>query len=142
MTHPEPDPRDTLRAAAALEGSMAGLRGEMAALRQRGKRNRNWIVGLAVSLTLDIILSVVVAVVAVQASQANDLAHQNRQSQVATCDAGNQARAVSVSLWNYVLDLSSKDPENQSPQRKQQIEQFRSYMQGAYAQRDCTQPGS
>lgn len=142
MTHPEPDPRDTLRAAAALEGTMAGLRGEMAALRHSSKRNRNWIVGLAVSLVLDIVLSVVVAVVAVQASQASDLAHQNRQAQIATCDAGNQARSVSVSLWNYVLDLSSKSPENQTPQRKEQIEQFRAYMKNAYAQRDCTQPGN
>ncbi|WP_370943994.1 hypothetical protein AB5J62_33475 [Amycolatopsis sp. cg5] len=142
MTHPDPGPAETLRAAASLEESMSGLRDEMAALRQRSKRDRKWIVGLAVSLALDIVLSVVVAVVAVQASQANSLAQQNRQTQVLTCEAGNQARSASVSLWTYVLDATAKEPENQTPQRKQQIEQFRTYMQNAYAQRDCTKAGA
>ncbi|WP_410662003.1 hypothetical protein [Amycolatopsis sp. lyj-84] len=141
MTTPDPDPRETLRAAASLEDGMSALRTDIAALNQRSKRDRAWIVGLAVSLLLDVVLSVVVAVVAVEAAQATSLAEQNRRAQVSSCEAGNAARAVSVSLWAYVLDQVTKDPENQTPERAQQIEQFRRYISTAYAPRDCANPG-
>lgn len=136
-----PDPRQTLAAAARLHDTMADLRDEIGALRTYGRHNRRYIWGLIVSLLLDLILSIVVAFFAVQATEASSLANQNRQTQRATCEAGNQARAVSRQLWNYVLDLSSKTPENQAPERKQRIEQFRQYMESAYAQRDCAADG-
>ena len=95
---------------------------------------------LVVSLALDVALSIVVAVFAVQASEASSLANQNRQAQRTTCEAGNQARAVSIQLWNYVLDATKDDPRNQTPERKALIAKFRTYMESAYAQRDCNAP--
>jgi hypothetical protein len=132
--------RETLNAAADLQDSMAVLSGEIRALRTYGKRNRNYIVGLAVSLCLDLVLSIVVAFVAVSAAEANNQADQNRRTQIATCESSNQSRAVTVSLWNYVLDSAAKnDP---TPQKLKQISDFRAYMAQAYQQRDCSQAGS
>lgn len=132
--------RETLNAAADLQESMAVLSGEIRGLRTYGKRNRNYIVGLAVSLFLDLVLSIVVAFVAVSAAEANDQADQNRRTQIATCESANQSRAVTVNLWNYVLDSAAKnDP---TPQKLKQISDFRAYMQKAYAPRDCSQAGS
>lgn len=134
----DPERRATLEAAERLEESMTSLTVEMRHLREYGRRNRHYIWGLTISIVLDIALSIVVAFVAVQASNASSLANQNRQSQITTCEAGNQARAVTVQLWTYVLDLSAQQPENQSPDKRAKVEQFRTYMRNSYAPRDCT----
>jgi hypothetical protein len=124
-------------AAERLQDSMTDLRTDVSMLRTYGQHNRRYIWGLVVSLVLDLALSIVVAVFAVQASEASSVANQSRQAQRTTCEAANQARAVSVQLWSYVLDATSKEPQNQTPERKAQVAQFRTYMESAYAQRDC-----
>lgn len=120
---------------------MTDLGQDIKTLHSYGHRNRRMIWGLAVSLVLDIALSIVVAVVAVKASQTNSLAQQNRVASVATCVSGNQARAVSMQLWTYVLDISQKSPTTASPDKQKQIQDFRAYMLAAYAPRDCAQAG-
>jgi hypothetical protein len=141
----DPDHKSTVEAARILVASMDSLGGEMGALRRYGQRNRRLIWGLAVSLLLDVLLSVAVFFVAVQATEASNRATLatseaalNRQSQLNSCEAANQARAVSIQLWNYVLDLSEKN--NPAPDKQMQIDQFRSYIQDAYSPRDCTPP--
>jgi len=142
MTDPsnDADVARTFAAAERLQDSMTDLRAEITTLRRYGQHNRRYIWGLVVSLVLDLVLSIVVAVVAVQANEASSVANQSRQAQRTTCEAGNQARAVSVQLWNYVLDATKDDPRNQTPERKAQIAKFRTYMESAYAQRDCATP--
>lgn len=139
MTEPCNEDRARVFAAAdRLQDSMTDLRAEITTLRTYGQRNRRYILGLVVSLALDLALSIVVAVFAVQANEASSLANQNRQAQRTACEAGNQARGVSVQLWNYVLDATSREPQNETPERKALIAKFRTYMESAYAQRDCS----
>lgn len=142
MTEPldSNDRPEIFAAAERLQGSMTELQSEIGTLRTYGQHNRRYIWGLIVSLALDVALSIVVAVVAVQANEASSLANQNQQAQRTTCEAGNQARAVSVQLWNYVLDATKDDPRNQSPDRRALIAKFRTYLESAYAQRDCNSP--
>lgn len=139
MTEPcnEDDRARVFEAADRLQDSMADLRADVATLQTYGQHNRRYIWGLIVSLVADLALSIVVAVFAVQANEASSLANQNRQAQRTTCEAGNQARSVSVQLWNYVLDATAKEPQNETPERKALIAKFRTYMESAYAQRDC-----
>ena len=129
-----------LTAAADLQDSMGELAGEMRALRNLGLRNHRYIVGLVISLVLDVVLSIVVAFVAVEAKDAGSLANQNHAAQKATCESANQSRAVTTNLWNYILDISSKQP-SLPPEKKKQIDDIRAYMTNAYAQRDCAQLG-
>lgn len=138
MTREDDQQDEAFTAAARLQESMGSLQGEIRTLRVYGKRNRRYIWALTISIALDLVLSVVIAFVAVQSSNANTLANQNAQVQKSTCEAGNQARAVTVQLWTYVLEVSAQNPENQTPAKKQQIEKFRAYMTSAYAQRDCS----
>lgn len=135
----------TLAAAARLEESMAGLGSELKATREYGHRNRHLIWVLAVSLVFDIIMSVLFAFVAVQASNASDratkatsAAAQNRQNARVSCIAGNEARAAQVNLWTYVLDLSERP--NQTPDQTKRIDDFRKYIHIVFAQRDCDNP--
>lgn len=138
MTDPQ---HAALAAAARLNESVTDLRDEIHYLRSYGERNRHYIWGLAISLMLDVALSIVVIIVAVQANDANDRANANHQYQIDSCNQSNQARMVSANLWNYVLDAAAKSPENQTPDRKKQIADFRAYMESAYQQRDCSKVG-
>jgi hypothetical protein len=135
---------EMLAAAAGLQTSMDGLRCEVSGLRHQNSRNRHFIVALAVSLALDIIVSVALAVVAVQAhrasnraSDATSQAAQNRQAQVTTCKASNASRQVASQLWYYLLDAIDADP-HETGQAKAQVKMFRVHVQKAYAQRDCS----
>jgi len=140
MTEPY-DPNDTLAAARRLETSMGKLHHEMQHLRVYGQRNRRLIWGLAGSILFDVALSVLLFYVFVVAGDARNAADRNRETQTATCEANNQSRQVTTNLWNYILDTASKNPENQSEAKRKQLAEFRTYMQNAYAQRDCTKIG-
>lgn len=141
MTEPNEQQHAAIAAAIRLQGSVIDLKEEIAALRDYGQRSRKIIWSLAVSLVLDVLLSIVVVVVAIQAKDANTLAQANQQTQIATCESTNQSRQVAVNLWRYVLDASAKDPKNQTPERVKQIEDFRAYMESAYQPRDCSKIG-
>jgi hypothetical protein len=138
MTEPV-DKQAAIAAAIRLEESMTGLRDELHAVQTYGKRNRHIIGWLAGSLVLDIALSIIVAVIAVKSAETNSLAHQNRQAQVTTCVAGNQARGVSLQLWTYVLDQAQKT--HPAPEQQAQIADFRQHVTAAYAPRDCSKAG-
>lgn len=133
----DPDREATLAAAARLEQAMGNLTDQIHALRTYSQRSRRLIWGLVVSLLLDVLLSVAVAVIAVQANEATSTANQNRQTQIATCEAGNQSRALQLQLWTYVLDLSAQSPRDY-PGKDQQLAQFRDYIARTFAPRDCS----
>lgn len=135
------DPDSTLEAARNLQVAMVDLKNEMRNLSTYGKRNRHYIIALAISLVLDVALTGGVIIAFSRATDANNQADQNRQSQVDTCVSSNQSRKVTTDLWNYILDASSKNPENQTETKRKQIADFRAYMANAYAPRDCSQIG-
>lgn len=140
------DNRDPIAAAEQLEHSMTALASDVRGLSAYGHRNRAMIWGLVISLAIDLVLSVILGVVAVQASSASRAATeatsasaQNRQNAQVTCEVGNESRRLQTQLWTYVLDLTSKAP-NPTPAQKQQVAQFRAYINQVYAPRDCTTP--
>jgi hypothetical protein len=138
MTDPQ---HAAIAAATRLNESVTELKEEIHSLQVYGRRNRHYIVGLGISLAFDLLLSVVVIVVAIQANAANDRANANHEYQVDTCNSSNAARQTSRDLWNYVLDAASKNPANETPERKKQISDFRAYMENSYAPRDCSKVG-
>jgi len=137
------DNRDPIAAAESLEQSMGALADEMRSLSDYGHRSRTLIWGLVVSLALDVVLSVILGIVALQASdashratEATSVSAQNALNAKVTCEVGNESRRLQIQLWTYVLDLSSTDP-SQTPQQKQQVAQFREYIKHVYSPRDC-----
>lgn len=138
MTDPQ---NPAIAAATRLQESVVDLKQEIVGLQQYGQRNRHLIVGLAISLALDVLLTIGVIIAAITANNAGAVADANRQNQFDTCNASNQTRQASRNLWNYVLDTVEKNPQNQTPDRQKQIAEFRAYMQDAYADRDCSHIG-
>jgi hypothetical protein len=54
------------------------------------------------------------------------------------CRDHNAENAKTMQLWEFVIQLSDSSPTQQTPeQRAQQVKAFRSYLAGAYPQRDC-----
>lgn len=142
-----PDEQDeALVAASRLEESMDELSSQVQALHSYGHRNRSMIRWLAVSLLLDLVLSAVLGVVALQANSASDrateatsTAAQNQQNAKIGCEAANQGRTAQIQLWGYVLDASMQNPKLTAAQRAQ-LEGLRTYVGQVFAQRDCTNP--
>lgn len=93
----------------------------------RVQRRLTWTIAGVVLLVLIVAGGVVLYI-----QQQDIVAAQQRQ----TCVSGNEARAVSVQLWNYVLDFSDRNPAQTSVQ-KAQVAQFRQYLTTTFAPRDC-----
>lgn len=109
------------------------------------RRVKHLIAGIVAVLALVLALTVVVIFVAGDAQRAsqraeaaNSLAEKNAQAQKVTCESGNEARRVSRQLWNYVLDLSTKNPDRPlTAEQARRVRTFRAYLVTVYADRDC-----
>jgi hypothetical protein len=95
-----------------------------------GKRSRRIIAALAVSFTLDIILTVIVTILSASALHHSTAVHQ---SQLAACAIGNQTRRGDVELWGYVLKLSAKSPNS----NQAQLRMFKVFVDKTFAPVDC-----
>lgn len=133
----QPDDNAAIAAADRLQQSMEGLREDIGGLTTYGRRNRHLIRWLAVSLIVEALLIVAVAVLAVQASNATSAAARNEQTQQATCRAGNDSRAANHNLWNYVLELSAAANPHPTPAQQDAAAKFRVFIDEVFQPRDC-----
>jgi len=98
----------------------------------RERRTRLLAVGMLVSFALDIVLTVVVTVLSVNAlSQASSI----HQSQLAACSISNQTRVEQITLWDYVVQLSSQNPNA----NKAQLSQFEAFVKKTFQPVNCAQ---
>lgn len=132
-----PDDNAAIAAADRLQQSVEGLRTDIGGLTTYGRRNRRLIRWLTVSLIVEALLMVAVAVLAVQARQATSAAARNEQTQQATCRAGNESRAANRNLWSYVLDLSAATNPHPTPAQQEAAAKFRVFVGQVFAARDC-----
>jgi hypothetical protein len=104
-----------------------------------GRRNRRLILATIGSLVLDITLTIILAVVAVQAHEASVAARHASASNLALCQSANVARHQQISLWDFVLNLPSS--HRQTAQEKRNVVTFEAYLKKIYAPRDCAALG-
>lgn len=136
-------------AADELGRNVTDLNASVRDLASYGRRNRQLIYWTAAGLLVDLIVSVALILVAVQANnashratEATSAAAQNRQNAKVTCESGNQARLAQIQLWTYVLDLSAQSNPNPTPEQRKRIADFRTYINQVFAPRDCNNPAS
>ena len=100
-------------------------------------RQRHFAYALAVSLVVDIALSVFLIrldVGQVHVSQAI------RRSQFAGCAIGNEFRAGQVRLWDHVIVVSAVPPHETAAQREKRLarlESFRAYVAAQFRPVNC-----
>jgi hypothetical protein len=104
-----------------------------------GRTNRRIIVGLLISLALDILLSIAVAIIAVKANDTASTAASAKTQARQNCIAGNASRADQLKLWTYVL--SFPPPVNETPaarrRRMAATVKFTAFIHRVFAPRDC-----
>jgi hypothetical protein len=121
--------------AVAVEKLNDDMSEQVVALSKVVKHDRQLIKGLVISVTLDILLSIGIAFIAITATSAKSQAEEAQDNARIGCLAANETRIAQIQLWDYVLSLAS--PSSQTPAQKAQIEQFRIYVAQVFAQRDC-----
>lgn len=94
------------------------------------RRTRKLIWGLAVSLALDITLSVIIAILSVSALSASSAVHR---SQLAACAIANQTRVQQIQLWQFVITLSQQQPDA----NKAELRTFEAYLHKTFGSVDC-----
>lgn len=138
----------TIKAAGDLAAALQGIGASIGRLDSYGKRNRHLIWSLGVSLVLDVLLTVVVAVFAVQAHDATTSATAAKataaavhQSNVSACQAGNDARTQQAKLWEFVESLI-RPPAHANPQKlredKAVIAALELHVRETFQPRNCT----
>lgn len=117
------------------------LRQELSQQTQYGHTNRRAIWGLVISIVMDVALSVVVAVLAVQAGNNSSATERNHDTQVATCEAANQSRRDNQALWNFFITLAVPDVSKAPPATQEAVAKLERKLDLTYAQRDCAKLG-
>lgn len=59
----------------------------------------------------------------------------NRINAVVNCENANESRTASHTLWNFILDLSTRDAP---PEQMAYLEQVRAWIGQVYQPHDCT----
>lgn len=99
-----PDPVQTAR---DLQAALEGMTGQLAAVKATVRRSRRVIIALAVSLLLDVCLTVGVTVAAVQSGDASgragDAVAQLHASNLSACRQANVNRAQDIAIWDTFL---------------------------------------
>lgn len=100
-------------------------------LRRQGKIQK----AVVLSLTIDVILSVAIGILALRAEQAATKANKAQDIAAVTCITSNQARATEKTLWDFVLNLPPN--ADQTPTEKKEVEQFKELLANTLAPRPC-----
>lgn len=141
-----PAPRETMDAADRLTAALAAMTGQLEAVNKRldlaekaGRRSRRIIAGLVISLVLDITLTVLVTVFALQAhdasAQASATVEQLHQTQISACEIGNQTLAKEVLLWTHLAAISTT--AQTTPAQRKTDAQLLAFIKATFAPRPC-----
>ncbi len=101
---------------------------QITALVKAGNRLKLVVIGLAV-------LTVFVAVIAIQARQAATKAENAQTAVIARCEATNEARVKNRDIWNYVLEVSNRP--NLTPEQQTERNKFVMKLDDTFKPTDC-----
>lgn len=105
------------------------------------KRRRRQIIALTISLVLDILLTIGLASLAIQARDASVAIQKSQNSIVAGCKVGNDFRQTESNLWTHILSIQpiyqTLTPAQQA-QRDKVVSDFQTYLKTTFAPRDCS----
>jgi hypothetical protein len=144
-----PPPQDAMAAARGLTGALDGMSARLDAVRADseerdaailayGRTNRRMIRWLIISVTLDVVLTVIVGFLGIQARDNAVALQKTAASNLALCQAGNVARHQQVQLWDFILGLGHAP--RTAAQRKN-VAEFEHHLYEIYAPRDCAHLG-
>lgn len=149
---PQPsDPADAIGTAQTLATALEGMAGQLktvnenseerdAELKRYGRVNRRRIWLSYAGLAVDVVLTVVVGLFAVQAHNASTSAAETRTASIAACQSTNVARAENEQLWDYVLTLFAPRSGESAADRErgdQVLSALKAHVAVTFAPRNC-----
>lgn len=105
------------------------------ALVKTAGQNRARIRLLAISLALDILLTLFVSGLTYKTSQLAHLAQSNKMAVVANCEVSNDSRRNNRVLWDYILAIPPTQPLTSTEEA--QRAQFKKLVNTTFAERNC-----
>lgn len=99
--------------------------------RASSRRTRRLALGLAMSIVLDVLLTVVVALLTITSLNQNATLHA---SQLVSCANSNDTRAEQRRLWAYILRISAPP---KTAAAKAQEQQFVAFVNATFAPVNC-----
>lgn len=129
-------------AAAHIDAAVSAIEKPVTELFTYSRQNRTLIRVLAISLILDVLLSIATAVGVAYAVHASNLANSANRSVQRACQARNEYKVLDLQRWQYIINLSAgAPPVGTTPaQQKAQAEQttkFKAYIAGADTPETC-----
>ena len=128
---------DPVAAAAELTESFKAMTAQMARLARRGKRDRRIIIGLLISICLDLLITTGLGYNTFRQIRAEDALAATQAtfhaSVVQQCEISNVTRAQDIAIWNRLL----KAPANATPAQKALVADLERLVQLKDAPRDC-----
>ena len=131
MTEPSAD-SEALAVARALTESLNGMQRELKAVRQHSRRTRLLVIVAIISTAFDIAATTIGLV-------ALTLALHASASNAALCQASNTSRAQQLQLWDHLFAIASPPA---TPAAREQVAEFRAYLDRDFAPRDCAHLGN
>lgn len=136
---PEQGHAGIVATAQGLTDALERMTGELQQVQVYGRRSRRIIVTLAISLILDVAVTIVVAIFAGQANSASTQASatltQLHRTQIAACRIGNQGRAQEVALWEHIAAVGTTRKTPAKARREDRA--LLAYIRKIFAPRDC-----
>lgn len=123
---------------AELEKKLAGSPLPLAieALIKDASKRKRQVRLLTISIFLDILLTIGLAVVSLNTHKLATQADSNQQAIIRSCETGNEARANNKQLWTYLLNIPT--PNAPTFQQQQVRDQFSAFVDKTFAPRDCS----
>lgn len=108
---------------------------QIATLTAADSRRRGQVRLLAISLVLDLLLTIGFGFVTVRTNRLANQAENNRDSILRNCITANESRANNKKLWDYLFVQTASNPR--TPQQAEAIAEFRDFVNETFAPRDC-----
>lgn len=108
---------------------------QIAALARSDKSRKRQVRWLAISLALDVLLTIGFGYTTLQANEAAKKAETNEVAIVRNCETANQSRKDQRELWGYVISLTPIEPRTEAQTNR--VNQFSDFVDKTFAQRDC-----
>lgn len=92
-----------------------------------------------IALFVVVVLTVVSSFISQHASnQSNKAVGNVHDSDIVTCQNGNDSRAANLELWNFIFDLSLADPHNtQDPRALKYLHRIQTWVAQIFRPHDC-----
>lgn len=105
------------------------------ALVRADDNRKNQVRWLAVSLLLDVLLTIAFGWVTIQTHNLAVEAESNKTALIRNCETANEARKNQRALWGFILSVPPQEPR--TPEQQKRVDSFSQFVDTTFAPRDC-----